>query len=925
MLLASPQFLLLIPVFAVAGWFFPELQLWKPLRVLFTLLLILALCDPQIDRAGRGMDLWVLVDRSLSADAAVDRNLPEWHTLLERSRPSRHDHIHWVDYAAEVVAEQNAETSAFPGGRSQTRTRLALSETLARAAATPDRHHRFLLFTDGFSTEPLDEMGEKMVQAGIPLDYRLASEGSDSDYRVVSVEMPERVQRGEPFLVDIAVAGSPDGTVPCVVRRGDREVLEREIEIVGGRGRLRFSDRIADAGSHEYLVRLAPENDAFPGNNEFTSWLEIASGPRILLASRYPDDPLRGILGAQGFEVKLVTDTLSLQPGMLTGAKAVVLNNVPAHEIPVEFLDALDFYVTEQGGGLLMCGGQQSFGSGGYYESPVDALLPVTMELKNEHRKLAVAMAIVLDRSGSMAATVDSGHTKMDLANQGAARAVELLGNMDGVTVFAVDSSAHQVAPLLNVGTSRGELIDRIRGVQSMGGGIFVHTALKAAWEELKKAPQGQRHVILFSDAADSEEPGKYKSLIAEMRKEGATLSVIGLGSRSDPDATLLEDIAKRGEGRIFFSRDAGDLPNLFAQETVTVARSTFVEDPTGTAATGGWFELAGRDLDWPPAVDGYNLSYLRKGDSAALLSKDDYRAPLVAFGRRGTGRSAAVSFPLGGDFSAKSRNWEQAGDFVQTLARWLMGERTPPGIGLQHRLAGTELKLDLLFEPGEWAERFARRAPRVVLERRDSSSEPRELTWERLAPGQYSLRTQVEEGEVLRGAVQLDESVIPLGPLAAGTRAEWAFDSERVEELRQLSALSGGRRLLDLESAWEKPTHTARASIAPWIIALLVPLFLLEALFTRTGWRLPRFAPGWPGAFRSRKRGTAAQPSAKPPRSPVDKEKDRPGDSAKSPHPTASTTESEEPAKRPPESAAPTEEEQAAARRSRFAKAKKR
>ena len=88
--------------------------------------------------------------------------------------------------------------------------------------------------------------------------------------------------------------------------------------------------------------------------------------------------------------------------GRLSGASAVILEDVPAHRVSRELLAALPFYVEEQGGGLWMVGGKFSFGSGGYFESPIDPLLPVSMELRQEHRKLAVALAVVLDRSGSM-------------------------------------------------------------------------------------------------------------------------------------------------------------------------------------------------------------------------------------------------------------------------------------------------------------------------------------------------------------------------------------------------------------------------------------------------------------------------------------------------------------------------------------------
>jgi hypothetical protein len=530
----------------------------------------------------------------------------------------------------------------------------------------------------------------------------------------------------------------------------------------------------------------------------------------------------------------------------------VIFNNVPAHEVPRDFLDALDFYVREQAGGFLMVGGKQSFGSGGYFQSSIDALLPVSMELKSEHRKLSVALAIVLDRSGSMSVGVDGGKTKMDLANNGAANAIDLLGPMDRVTVFAVDSAPTTVIPLTQIGTKKEKLMATARKVQSMGGGIFVYEGLKAAWDELKKANVGTRHVILFSDAADSEEPGDYKRLLEEMKKEGATCSVIALGTKADSDAKLLEDIAKRGDGRIFFSDRAMDIPKIFAQETVTIARSAFVDEPVGAQPSGRWAEVSPKPIDWLPQVGGYNLSYLREGDSNGLVTTDEYVAPLVAHARRGLGRTAAVSFPLGGEYSELTRSWDGYGDFVQTLTRWLMGLELPPGIGLRHRLDGTRLTLDLLYDPEMWADKLAADPPGIRLLESGAGNSAYEIPWRRIEPGHFSVSRDLDEGSVARGAVRVGPHAIPFGPLTVGSSVEWAFDPERLTELRAVSAQTGGRELLDLAEAWLRPPHDHEVSLRLWLALGLLVLLVAEALMTRTGWRLP--LPGLPSFERQPK-----------------------------------------------------------------------
>jgi hypothetical protein len=839
MTFTAPEYFLLVPALALLGWFWRGLRLQSPLRLILLLLAILALTEPVIQHQQNSLDLYVLLDRSDSTEDLIDKGLPEWKRLLESSKPSHRDQLHFINYAAEV-AEVGADGSSFTGSRKLTKTGLALQSIAAQV--DEKRPSRVLLFTDGYATEPLQEAAAQMQARGIALDFRVIREKMDNDSRITRIGFPERVQVGEPFLISITVKGLANSTLPLILRRNGQTLTESSVTLVNGRATVEFTDRIARGGGFEYEAEIRPENDAHPGNNCAKRWIEITGGPRILLATRYQDDPIAKALTALDFTVETIEDPGKLKPGLLAGARAVILNNLPAHEVPTDFMKSLDFFVKEQGGGLMMVGGERSFGSGGYFQSPIDALLPVSMELKSEHRKLAVALAVVMDRSGSMSVQVAGGMEKMDLANSGAANAIELMGPMDQVTVFAVDSEPTKTIPLTRIENKKNELKTRVRKIQSSGGGIYVYAGLKAAWDELKKSPAGTRHVILFSDANDSEEPGDYKNLIQEMTDNGATISVIGLGTDHDADSALLVDIAKLGNGRMFFSDQPMDIPKIFAQETVTIARSAFIKQPVGAQATGRWAEISPKPVDWFKQVDGYNLSYAREDATVSLVSMDEYLAPLVAHARRGLGRSAAVSFPLGGEFSETARTWPGYGDFLQTMGRFLMGEDTPPGIALRHRLDGTRLTLDLMYDSAEWSQKLAVMPPKVRL-RDDVGGVTRDLAWRRIAPGHFSLTRDLEEGSVIRGAVQVGESTLPFGPLSVGSSVEWSFEPERLSELRATSSQTSGRELLDLSKAWLRPPFIAETSLRLPLGIALVLLVLTDSLLARTGWKLPQLA----------------------------------------------------------------------------------
>lgn len=246
----SPEWFILLPMLAGLGWFLRDLKLWLPLRCACLLLFVLVLTEPRIRRLAEGMDLWVLVDRSASASEIVSRDVEEWETLLEKAKPSSNDKLTFVHYAADVSSADNTEAGSLALNDAFTRTSLALHHVLAQVE--PDRHSRVLLFSDGYSTEPLVDARRKLQEMEIPLDYRLLSEEKGEDYRVLNLDIAPRRQVGEPFLIRVAVTGTTDTGVPIVISRNGQTLIETTVNLVQGRGEVQFSDRITVPGAYHY-------------------------------------------------------------------------------------------------------------------------------------------------------------------------------------------------------------------------------------------------------------------------------------------------------------------------------------------------------------------------------------------------------------------------------------------------------------------------------------------------------------------------------------------------------------------------------------------------------------------------------------------------------------------------------------------------
>lgn len=771
-------------------------------RALIALALVLAAAQPYLRTGDAGRDLIFVVDRSRSMPSDGDAAAIELIGLAEDARREG-DRVGVIafgaDTAIELAPRRDGSFSGFSGLLDRDGSDLGGALDSALALIVDERPASIVLVSDGESKgrDPLVR-ARRAFARGVRIDVRPTLRATDDDVAVERVDLPDEVAAGEPFQFSVWVSSRA---------RVEREfTLEREGQVLAqgvrtfelGLNRLVFRDVLARAGVGEYVVRLAGAVDRTPENDVARAALRVGgSRPLLIVNDDGAQDTLALALKRAGIAVEVAApESARLDRLGLAAYRAVVLENVAAERVSKAFLALRDF-VTQRGGGLLVTGGTASFGLGGYHLSTIDELLPVSLEMRQEQRKLGLAMVIALDRSGSMSVPVAPGVQKMDLANLGTCAAIELLSPIDSVGVIAVDSTDHTVQELVRA-QNVAAITARVRTIQSQGGGIFCYTALLAAGRMLEGAEQHNRHIVLFADAADAEEQEGCPALLERFEKMGITVSVIALGTETDSDAAFLKRVAELGGGDVYFTTDPAELPRLFAQDTLTVSRATFVEAPTPCAALPDLFGLGELPSDLAargfPTLAGYNLTYMREDATAGVVTLDSYSAPIFAFAYRGLGRSAVYTGQIGGTHGAEVVAWDGFASFFVTLARWLAGQEEPAELFASARREGREAVVTVELDsraptPPDTSKLTAR------LSLADGQSV--ELPLERVADDRWEARHPLGREGVVLGTVALaDGRSLQLPPLSLPYSPEFepTRDPERGERLlREIARESAG------------------------------------------------------------------------------------------------------------------------------------
>ena len=843
-----PELLILsIPVWFLYRRFGQATGVTGWLRVALLVVLVVALSGPRINGGGRGVDVVVVADQSLSQSAAARDNIRELILNLQdhvTTTSTSGDRLSLVTFGTDSRVEYELSNrishTEFTKDINPNGSDLNAAILTALDRVDADRPARILVLSDGKANGANPESAaRRAMEQGVPVDAREFERLQVGDIAIESVLLPETVTPREPFQYSVWVHAGREATGTVQVIRDGREIARRDADFTSGMNRLLFRDLLEDGGLHNYSVKLILEDDPLPENNTGAGIVRVDGGPRVLLLN---SDGQTGNLERALKAARIPVDTSKatnhpLTQDSLDRYRTIVLENVPAEDLGRLKMERLTQFVEDLGGGLLMTGGKRSFGTGGYFKSPLEKILPVSMELREENRKLRVAIAVALDRSGSMTAPVNGGKTKMDLANLGTAECVRMLSDQDMISVIAVDSSPHVIMPMSPVDAPE-YIASKVLGIQSMGGGIFVYEALVEAGSQLMKAEgYSTRHIILFSDAQDSEEPGAYETLLKKYSDSGITVSVIGLGEKTDVDAKLLEDVARLGGGNIMFTSDAQELPRLFAQDTMSIARNTFIErdpetQPDGIPGTRVPDALLMGNLGSGsfPRSGGYNLSYLRPEATAAVLSQDEYQAPWSSFWYRGLGRVSAITLEVDGNFSGQFGTWNQYEDFLVTHVRWLLGGGGTSDAFIKVEQSGQDAIVTLELDP-ERPDQKKTLNPELIIvppgQEREKVMRP-DFVW----TGSHELesRFRLDQTGTYRTLVKTGERTFTRGPtVTLPYSPEFAprigMPAGR-DVLSRIAELSGGELRTDVMSIFENPPRSART------VALLAPLMIAGIVF---------------------------------------------------------------------------------------------
>jgi Mg-chelatase subunit ChlD len=812
-------------------------------RALLCGLLLLALSRPSQTYDATRIGAVLLFDTSASVS---DADLEVSRTFARDALAARGEHaLELVAFAgrprrlSEDTNDGGATAVTRLEGDSGLETDLQAAVQLGYGLLTDGALRRIVLVSDGRQTRgDLGSEAERAARLGVRIDHVVLDHGRPREVSVTALEVPDGLRVGEPFELRARLFATE--ATDARLRLYQDGVLTnlqgiRDVALPPGPSEHVFRSVVRTSGEVSYRVEVVAEGgDRFADNNAVSAVAVVPGRPRVLVVDSEPGhlDALGQALSAQDFEVEI--RTASAMPRSLSELARndfVIVSDVPESKMPAASVTALEQYVRDLGGGFMMAGGPHAFGLGGYQGTPMEDLLPVRMDSERRRDEHTLALALVIDGSGSMAGA------KIELAKEAARATAELLSSRDALAVIAFASQPERVVRMQNA-SNRTRISQNIGRMQAQGG-TAIFPALDAAFQDLLTTTARLKHVILLTDG-QTQESG-IPELVQAMHAEGITLSTVGLGS--DVNRGLLQQLASEGGGRAYLTTDPSNVPRIFVRETSSLGQNSAVEELTRAVPLEAADFLRGVDVAAAPMLRGHVATQPKPRPSQVILATES-GDPLLARMRVGLGWSLAWTSDVKPRWSTDWLRWRAFPAFVSQLVREHMRERAHDELPMQARVSGGELTVSVdAIGPDD---RFMN-GLEVAIEI-DGPTEAaqdrsrRTLPLPQRAPGQYQARLPLDRYGTfaLSATLRRDGRAIARshGQVSHPYPEELATTEPDTRLLASISDRTGGVRVRAAREVFDARGQTvlAHREFWPYVVLAALLLFLVDLAIRRVG-----------------------------------------------------------------------------------------
>ena len=737
-------------------------------------------------------------------------------------------------------------------------TDLESALTTAAAMLGPDAPGRIVVAFDGNETRGnAARVLPQIVQRGLKVDIFPLSELTGGEVLVEALTAPERIYAGDPFpLVAVVYSEKPTMATIRIVKDGEA-IAERPIELVSGRSRIETIMPAAVAGRARYEVNIAASDDIYPQNNRGSVIVDVLPTPQVLIVAAQPTwaEVFAKALALHDIKSKIVEPKRA--PYYLKdwlAYSAIVLMNVPAIDLVTLQQELIEKAVAEHGRGLLLLGGENSFGPGGYYETPLERVSPLSSRVPREAPR--VALAFVLDRSGSMQRN-EGGATRLDIAKQATVSAIRLLHPESLISIIAFDSEAKLLMPLGPAKDSAA--VAKALGELEPGGGTSLYPGLVEALHQLDGVDAMAKHIVVMSDGLT--QPGDFPGILKAISAQGISVSTVSIGE--GVDGAILADIARMGKGAFHSTQDFKALPSILSQEALLLSDKPVEERPAAPIWVDRSDEFFAGLPERMPTLNGYVLTTRKQQADLHLMINDAKQepVPLLASWHYGNGRVVALTTQGAG---AWTQSWEDMAEYPLLWSQTLRHLFPGVGEGMIPRLTqrGDDVDFDVEMLNPEGAPRQGLKVTALLARTgtfgqaaQPAPNAPESLVLAETAPGQYHGHFLLDGAGDFVVRASADQATAEV-PLSVAYPALYRFTRADPDRLTALATATGGRLLASEDqifagSAWRL---VARNVSQVWVAAAL-GLFMAELVI--------RYASGLIG----RRRGWRSPPSAGPAR----------------------------------------------------------